>query len=554
MKLVICWICGLFLFCSVVSAQAAEELNFKIMLSTYSDGKLTQIETGRLVVTVNGAAYGVYEVTSGGRLDFTIPRDQIAQWILSVPGLADRSFQSEVTDGILKIYNQDRADRGVAYYELDGGGYALEYYQETLYITNQGDINGPILGDLKQGQRLDAAERPNLVSAPTKSSLTDGLQAYWSFDDYTPGDSSVNDDSGHAHFLTTSRGIPGSEDGMSGKAARFSLDGGRFFNTSGAGFGYDQLTTTMWVKHINRNPEQWWTEGVPWPEEAELLLYLGCGVGYKIENSHQTYLLGPKNNFGWQGYNLQLEQLGVWTFLTMTYDNGLFTTYKNATEPVTVEQPIVASDEYAILGGFSDHNQYDGLMDEVRIYNRVLSQAEINLLYAAPQGEVPPGGPEDNFGGIIDPAIVVAGVVNNVTDLPSPDIISAEFNQTRREGIPYLDNRVIPFSEGSDSDPAAGLLPGASGVPGVVFQWVYAGDRAPSKIFLPLGESGELAEGVTVQSLFETVNGVPMMVILRFFPAEFLIGLAPGTHTLEYWLEDREGNKSNLRQEKVVIE
>lgn len=517
---------------------------------------MTQIDNGQLVVTVNGSTYGVYEVASGGRINFTIPRNQIAQWTLSVPGLADRSFRSEVNDGILEIYNQDRADRGVAYYELDGGGYALEYYQETLYITNQGDINGPILGDLKQGQRLDVSERPNRVSTPAKSSLNDGLQAYWRFDDYMPGDSSVNDDSGHAHFLTTSRGIPGSEDGMSGKAARFSLDGGRFFNTSGAGFAYDQMTATLWVKHLARNPEVWHgvTDGIPWTEEAELLVHLGAGCAYKIDNSGQTYALYHYNNFDWPATSLQSESLGDWNFLTLTYQDGLFKSYENVTDPGSVEQVRQSSDGYAILGGLSDHNQLDGLLDEVRIYNRVLSQAEINLLYSAPQGEVPPGGPEDDFGGIIDPATVVAGVVNNVTDLPSPDRISAEFNQTRRDGIPYLDNRVIPFSEGSDPDKTAGLLPGASGVPGVVFQWVYAGDRAPSKIFLPLGESGELAEGVTVQSLFETINGVPMMVILRFFPAEFLIGLAPGTHTLEYWLEEREGNKSNLRQEKVTID
>ena len=75
--------------------------------------------------------------------------------------------------------------------------------------------------------------------------------------------------------------------------------------------------------------------------------------------------------------------LNAWTHLAMTYDSASQRLFVNgvlvASRPMTDEIPMWASQPLRIGGGYTNSGQggLTGMIDEVRIYNRALSQAEI---------------------------------------------------------------------------------------------------------------------------------------------------------------------------------
>jgi len=138
-------------------ATLPARLNFKVMVSTYENATMTQNRTGLLVITRAGARYGNFSVVAGGRLNFNIPTNAPTRWTLSAPGMDPRHFRAAVVNGALRIYNEDRDDRAVIWSRNDDGSYALEYYQERLYVCNQGDLNGPIIGRLKVGDPVSSS-------------------------------------------------------------------------------------------------------------------------------------------------------------------------------------------------------------------------------------------------------------------------------------------------------------------------------------------------------------------------------------------------------------
>jgi hypothetical protein len=155
-------------------APQEDRLSFKIMLSTYlgKTGQLHQNSSGRLEITVDGQAWGVFWTTPGGKLDFSIPSGRPAEWLLVTDAHSPRHFRSEFQNGLLKILNLDRDGREVRYFLAPDGAYALEYWQEWLYITNQGQIDAPILAWLRSGREVAAGGRLLPQVAPTIRSIT----------------------------------------------------------------------------------------------------------------------------------------------------------------------------------------------------------------------------------------------------------------------------------------------------------------------------------------------------------------------------------------------
>ena len=86
-------------------------------------------------------------------------------------------------------------------------------------------------------------------------------------------------------------------------------------------------------------------------------------------------------------YGTAQVPLNTWTHLTTTYDGTTLRLYVNGTEvinqAVTGSMPVSASP--LRIGGDSVWGEYlNGLIDEVRVYNRALSAAEIQADMSAP--------------------------------------------------------------------------------------------------------------------------------------------------------------------------
>jgi len=99
------------------------------------------------------------------------------------------------------------------------------------------------------------------------------------------------------------------------------------------------------------------------------------------------------NSGGWNLFNHPFQpEINVWYNITATYDGSYVRNYLNGNleEDFEYDQPIQTSSgslAFIIIGGWvdpADPNRdqfFHGVIDDIRIYNRALSDAEINLLY-----------------------------------------------------------------------------------------------------------------------------------------------------------------------------
>jgi len=79
-------------------------------------------------------------------------------------------------------------------------------------------------------------------------------------------------------------------------------------------------------------------------------------------------------------YGTAALAVNTWSFVAVTYDGGILRLYVNGTEVANRAQPgaILTSMKALQIGGDNLYNQFfKGMIDEVRIYNRALSAAEI---------------------------------------------------------------------------------------------------------------------------------------------------------------------------------
>jgi len=108
--------------------------------------------------------------------------------------------------------------------------------------------------------------------------------------------------------------------------------------------------------------------------------YLGCYVG-------NSYTWGTPHAHPASSYTDS-----SWSFFTCVYDGTNLTAYQNGIPGTTVQpnlSPPSSSNESIAIGRYGDGSYYfSGFIDEVRIYNRALSESEIERLYKLSQPKI----------------------------------------------------------------------------------------------------------------------------------------------------------------------
>lgn len=110
------------------------------------------------------------------------------------------------------------------------------------------------------------------------------------------------------------------------------------------------------------------------------------GVGTGSPNQLNVELRTSTGTFDqdWYCTNCTLQQ-NIWQFVTIVYDGTAIKWYKNGTLLYQIPKTgnIVSTTSELIIGSFADRTQsyFNGSMDEIRIYNRALTNAEIQTLY-----------------------------------------------------------------------------------------------------------------------------------------------------------------------------
>ncbi len=228
--------------------------------------------------------------------------------------------------------------------------------------------------------RLSAVLAFLVAYAAYASSLEDGLVAYWAFDEGTgdvASDLSGNGNHGTIHDGTWVDGVSGSG---------LDLTGG--YVNAGTGIpsfaGTAPYSIVAWVK--GDAPQGWLvtrTNMGPPPYEVEFGLNVG-GELYFFRNA-------PPGMNSYVECNMGIEP-GMWRLVAAVYNGLDMSLYVDGNFEAFSDSVAGggAPDIAVILGGFHFYGTpvaaLDGQVDEVRIYDRALSDTEIELLYQYADG------------------------------------------------------------------------------------------------------------------------------------------------------------------------
>jgi hypothetical protein len=207
----------------------------------------------------------------------------------------------------------------------------------------------------------------------------EGLVAVWAFDEgagNTVADSSGNGFDGVISGATWT-------DGVFGKALKFNGDGDQVLVPHDDALNIEgELTVEAWVFPEGWNPDlnaiaQKWEDGSN-RRQYQMTIYTA---------KNWWYVSNAGNNWPRAEGVIDIS-LNEWVHVAGTYDGEKLRSYTNGEFDVELDQPngIFASDIPVVIGGYgpktpectyAQNRHFNGIIDEVRFWNRALSQDEI---------------------------------------------------------------------------------------------------------------------------------------------------------------------------------
>jgi hypothetical protein len=287
---------------------------------------------------------------------------------------------------------------GYMYYSIDGTNWSLFWtkpnlagwttYTDTVHITD----NFRYIRANTDGCSVDWSK----IEINKPIDLSSGLVAYWSFDNCD-----ATDDSGNGHNGTI-YGNPQCVDGEKGKA--FSFDGvdNDFIEITDTDILKQfPLTIAAWVNPSIRNDEaiSYTTPGYPNNVISnDIPAHGGHGFGINVWSSGSEMKVELED--GWRSVPSAVFNSANWYHIVVVYTAGNVTSYVdgNLIDNYSYYQQIPDGGDFVRIGkhnddvGYGTKRFFKGAIDEVRIYNRALTEAEIQALYVANSFKLPDTG------------------------------------------------------------------------------------------------------------------------------------------------------------------
>ncbi|MFA5099170.1 MAG: LamG domain-containing protein, partial [Candidatus Paceibacterota bacterium] len=197
------------------------------------------------------------------------------------------------------------------------------------------------------------------------------LVGYWKFDEGTG--TTAYDASGHNKNGTLVNG-PTWSTGKQGGAINFTLTED-YVSTPNINID-DKLSIALWAKATDGASGRLIDKA--WPENGSFLFYrASSNLDFGMKNVAGTRIDAMSNSNSFPA--------GQWIFIVGTWDNSSANIFINA---VKQEQSVnfngsINRTDNLFIGGGSAATSFNGLIDDIRIYNRALSAAEIFALYSA---------------------------------------------------------------------------------------------------------------------------------------------------------------------------
>ena len=228
------------------------------------------------------------------------------------------------------------------------------------------------------------AQVNSLLSQPIPSSLSTGLMAWYPFNN------NANDNSGNGYNGTVfGAALTNDRFGNSNSAYHFDGVAGTHIQTTYTGvLGNTSRTISVWA----RVPSQVFnaTYLLTWGTQVT-----GASYGVFMSGQGTTQYIGVDNGGSDVQTTFNSLDNGVWHNYIIQYDNTLGSSITNAKIYVdgvyltntglwnpqninTVQGLLLDIGEYS--SALSDWRTFNGDLDELRVYNRVLTQAEITYL------------------------------------------------------------------------------------------------------------------------------------------------------------------------------
>jgi hypothetical protein len=236
-----------------------------------------------------------------------------------------------------------------------------------------------------QGIVLDAVS----VSDNTQDTLTNGLVAYY------PLNGNANDASGNGNDLTVLGGVTFVDGGIAGKAAVFNGTDGSLERVGPTILNQVPLTVCAWVNASMRTlePIGGYFGGVSYPNNVisdDNPGVTGHGFGLNIISNASFLTVECHDPLG------GLHQLSgpffadAWYHLAVIYTTGNCSIFVNGIlwTNVVFQEASLAGVNTIRIGRHNDRIEwgarrfFKGMVDDVRIYNRALSDSEVQQLYA----------------------------------------------------------------------------------------------------------------------------------------------------------------------------
>jgi len=208
---------------------------------------------------------------------------------------------------------------------------------------------------------------------------TEKLVAAWSFDEGSGNN--VKDISGNGHdgVISGAKWI----DGKFGKALEFNGDGDQVLVTNHESLNIKgELTVEAWVFPKGWNPDlnafaQKWEDGSN-RRQYQLTIY---------QQRNWWYVSNAGNNWPRAEGKIEIKP-NEWVHLAGTYDGKKLRSYTNGKFDVELDQAngVFSSDIPVVIGGYGpktpkctygQNRHFMGIIDEVRFWNKALSEAEI---------------------------------------------------------------------------------------------------------------------------------------------------------------------------------
>jgi hypothetical protein len=144
----------------------------------------------------------------------------------------------------------------------------------------------------------------------------------------------------------------------------------------------DEITLSAWINMARRpDVDSWFT--IPWKEDAySMYLY---GADNTVTTLAADFWLDTGRADIWNGPDIDIPP-NDWTHIAVTFNGTDFEFYVNGEHDYTQNEP--ATIEISAIDFLFTENgsNFEGLIDDVRIYNRALTQAEILVAMEGSEG------------------------------------------------------------------------------------------------------------------------------------------------------------------------